>query len=180
MATTKSQSGDKKNGADGQGHSRASQGQSLADPIRTESVSELGVLEQVQESGKEIASRSLEAVSERTRAATSGYQSDITAGLQTLADGLRKTSTTLQDAPDDKPLSTAGARYMEELAQRIDSVSAYVERKDPADVIKDVKRFARQNPTIFVGGSFALGFALSRLLRSAAVDGTSNSRVRSS
>ena len=137
-----------------------------------------GVMVQVQDSGREIAERSLEAIGSRTRSATSAYQSDISLGLHTLADGLRQTTSTFQDVAEDKPLSAAGARYIEDLAGRIDSVSDYFENADTEALMKDVKGFARRNPAIFVGGAFAAGFALSRLIRSAS-SSTSLSQQRS-
>ena len=167
MATNKEQNGDKGNGgANRPGQQPASQA-GVREPAAAK-VEEQGVVGQAQATGRDIVSKSLDTISERTRAATSGYKSDISSGLHTLADGLRQTSATFQNGGEDKPLSTAGARYIDDLAQKIESVSDYFERKDPADVVQDVKRFARQNPTIFVGGAFALGFAVSRLFRSAA------------
>src|SRR5215207_7425241 len=62
-----------------------------------------GIVAQAQESGREIASKSIQAIGDRTRNATAGYKSDISAGLHTLADGLRQTSSTFQDAAEDKP-----------------------------------------------------------------------------
>jgi hypothetical protein len=137
-----------------------------------------GVVDQVKETGRDIAARSLGAIEDRTQSATSGYKSDISTGLHTLADGLRQTSSTFQNAAEDKPLSSAGARYIEDLANKIENVSNYFESKDPADVVKDVKNFARKNPAIFVGGAFALGFALSRLVRSASNTSAPQSRAR--
>jgi hypothetical protein len=163
MATKREENGEKGNGSSGQKAAAGSSSRAAS----SEDQPEQGVMAQVQDSGREIAAKSLGAVSERTRAATSGYVSDISTGLHTLAAGLRQTSSTFQDAAEDKPLSMAGARYVEDLANKIESVSNYFERKDPADVVNDVKKFARENPTVFVGGAFALGFALSRLVRSA-------------
>jgi hypothetical protein len=38
--------------------------------------------------------------------------------------------------------------------------------KDPAEMVHDAERFARRNPTAFVGGAFVLGLALARFLKS--------------
>ena len=137
--------------------------------------SDVGVLEQVQESGKDLASKSLAAIGEKTRSATEGYKSEITGGLHTLAEGLRQTSSTFQRGSDDTPLATAGGRYLGDLADKIESVSGYFERKDAAALMSDVKGFARRNPTVFVGASFAAGFALSRLIRSSMAAPSTNS-----
>lgn len=134
--------------------------------------SEAGLLAQVQESGKDIASKSLKAIGEKTLSTTEGYKSEITGGLNTLAEGLRQASSTFAGAAKDKPLASAGARYIGDLAGKIESVSGYVERKDATALFRDVKGFAKRNPTVFVGGAFALGFALSRLIRSSSATPT--------
>ncbi|MEO5859042.1 MAG: hypothetical protein ABIR33_08855 [Pyrinomonadaceae bacterium] len=133
--------------------------------------SDAGVLAQVQKSGKDIASKSLKAIGEKTLSTTEGYKSEITGGLNTLADGLRKASTSFEGS-EDKPLASAGARYIGDLAEKIESVSGYFERNDATALFQDVKGFARRNPTVFVGGAFALGFALSRMIRSTAATQT--------
>lgn len=126
-----------------------------------------GVLAQVQETGKDIATKSLGAIGEKTRSTTEGYRSDISGGLHMLAEGLRQTSSTFNKGEaHDKPLSSAGARYIGDLAEKVEGVSGYFERMDTTALLRDVKGFAKRNPTVFVGGAFALGFAVSRLIRS--------------
>lgn len=136
-----------------------------------------GVIEQVQESGREIAAKSLQAIGERTKSTTAGYQSDISSGLRTLADGLKQTSSTFGVA-DETPLSSAGGRYIADLAEKIEGISDYFERKDAGELIEDVKGFARRNPTVFVGGAFALGFAISRLVRSSSHSSASRGEAK--
>lgn len=135
-----------------------------------EKTSDASVLGQVQESGKELASKSLSAIGEKTKIATEGYKSEITGGLHTLAEGLRQTSSTFQRESEDSTLASAGGRYLGDLADKIESVSGYFERKDATALIRDVKGFAKRNPTVFVGAAFAAGFALSRVIRSGMAD----------
>ena len=134
----------------------------------SEQFDDAGVLSQVQETGRDLASKSLNAIGEKTRSTTEGYKSEITGGLHTLAEGLRQASASFNEQADDNAISSAGARYIGDLAGKIESVSGYFERKDAADLLQDVKGFARRNPTVFVGSAFALGFALSRFIRSGA------------
>lgn len=129
---------------------------------------EEGVLSQVQESGRDIANKGLQAISEKTRSATDGYKSEITSGLHTLADGLRQTSSSFRTNGEENTLASAGARYIGDLAEKIESVSGYFERKDATALLQDVRGFAKRNPTVFVGSAFAVGFALSRVIRSGA------------
>ncbi|MDI1241096.1 MAG: hypothetical protein PSX80_04160 [bacterium] len=136
---------------------------------------EEGVLSQVQESGKDIASKGLQAISDKTRSTTEGYKSELTGGLHTLANGLRQTSSSFRTGGEQNALASAGAKYIGDLADRIESVSGYFERKDATDLFRDVKGFARRNPTVFVGGAFVVGFALSRVIRTGASASTAGS-----
>ena len=134
-----------------------------------------GVLSQVQDTGRDLAAKSLNAIGEKTRSTTEGYKSDITGGLHTLAEGLRQASATFNNQADDNPISSAGARYIGDLAGKIESASGYFERKDAAALMSDVKGFARRNPTVFVGAAFATGFALSRMIRSSMATSSTSS-----
>ena len=125
-----------------------------------------GIAGKAQESGREIVSRSVQAVGDRTRATTNSYVQEVSSGLHTLAEGLRHTSSTVQGTTDDQPLSNAGARYLEGLADKVEDFSSYLERKDLTALYSDVRGFAREHPAVFVGGAFAIGFAVSRLLKS--------------
>lgn len=127
---------------------------------------EQSLVGKAQESGREIASRSVQAVSDRTRATTDTYMQEVSTGLHTLAEGLRQTSSSVQGTGFDQPLSNAGARYLEGLAGKVEDFSSYLERKDLTAIYSDVRGFARDHPAVFVGGAFALGFAVSRLLKS--------------
>ena len=125
-----------------------------------------GLAGKAQESGREILSRSVQAVGDRTRATTDSYMQEVSTGLHALAEGLRQTGSSVQGTGFDQPLSNAGARYLEGLAGKVEDLSGYLERKDLTAIYGDVRVFAREHPAVFVGGAFALGFAVSRLLKS--------------
>jgi hypothetical protein len=127
-----------------------------------------GVISQVQDTGKDLANKGVQAIGDKTKSTAEGYKSEITGGLHTLADGLRQTSSNFRTEGEGNALASAGARYIGDLAEKIESVSGYFERKDTMDLIRDVRGFAKRNPTVFVGGAFAVGFALSRVIRSGA------------
>ena len=137
-----------------------------SDAERTFGSEDQGIVGKAQESGREIASRSVQALSDRTRATTDSYMHEVSAGLHTLAEGLRQTSSSVQGTGSDQSLSNAGARHLEGLAGKVDDFSSYLDRKDMTAIYSDVRGFAREHPAVFVGGAFALGFAVSRLLKS--------------
>jgi hypothetical protein len=56
--------------------------------------------------------------------------------------------------------------YAESFAQQIRRASDYLSDKNVDDIARDVEDFARKYPSLFIGGAFVLGVALSRFLKS--------------
>ncbi|HEX6279460.1 MAG TPA: hypothetical protein VFZ49_05530 [Pyrinomonadaceae bacterium] len=121
---------------------------------------------QVTEAGRDVASHSMQAASDGARSATESYRQEISSGLHSLADGLRETGGRLRDDGSANSISSAGSHYLETVANKVDDLSGYLERQDLTGLLRDFRGFARRNPTMFVGGAFALGFAISRVVRS--------------
>ncbi len=84
-----------------------------------------------------------------------------------VADGLHAAQSTLDD--EGQPLS---ARAAGSLADRVQSVADYVDQTHTRDMLREVERFGRREPVIFLGGVFLLGFAAARFLK-ASPEGTS-------
>lgn len=57
------------------------------------------------------------------------------------------------------------ARMSDEAAAQVERVSSYLESGSPREMMSDLERTARDNPALFVGGSFALGLLAGRFLR---------------
>lgn len=55
--------------------------------------------------------------------------------------------------------------YVHDMAQSLSSVSRDLREKSGDEVLQDVKRIAQRNPALFLGGSVAIGFGLSRFAR---------------
>jgi hypothetical protein len=84
----------------------------------------------------------------------------LTGGIRTFADVLRRGSDDLAaDRSQYRPL-LAGA------ADRVEGISNYLEQRDVDALTNDVRRFARDNTPLFLGGVFALGFLGARFLKS--------------
>lgn len=84
-----------------------------------------------------------------------------------VASAIRDTSEKLKGVG---PLGDVAGRA----ADRIESVAEFFEGKHIGDVVRDVERFARREPALFLGAAFALGLIGGRFLKSAAP--RSNSR----
>ncbi|AMY10647.1 hypothetical protein LuPra_03885 [Luteitalea pratensis] len=81
-------------------------------------------------------------------------------GLGSVASAIRQASEHLR--AENQTLST----YADKAVDQIQLFADRMRDKDPADMVRDAERFARRNPTAFVGGAFVLGIALARFLKS--------------
>lgn len=88
---------------------------------------------------------------------------DASSKLGGVAAALRETGKTL-GAGDDKDSALPG--YANQAADQVERLSSYVRSRTIGDLIGDVEGFARREPAIFLGGSFALGLLAARFLKS--------------
>jgi hypothetical protein len=56
--------------------------------------------------------------------------------------------------------------YANSFAGQIDKLTTYLRDRDVDEIVGEVSAYARRNPTLVVGGSFLLGLALARFLKS--------------
>jgi len=57
------------------------------------------------------------------------------------------------------------ATVADQAAQRVEQVSDYLRQHDFQDVVSEVEGYARREPLIFLGASFAIGFVAARLMK---------------
>ena len=65
---------------------------------------------------------------------------------------------------DDKAAAIEG--YVTSAATQVDRFSTYVRSTSVREMVNNLERFARQQPTLFVGGAFMLGLLGARFLKS--------------
>jgi hypothetical protein len=89
-------------------------------------------------------------------------------GVQHLASGVQTATSALRRAADDINLdnSLIGAA-LRKSADSIDQATRAFSDGDISRVVDDVNGFARRQPAIFLGVTFALGFALARIGKAA-------------
>jgi hypothetical protein len=86
---------------------------------------------------------------------------------QSLSSALNAAAGELSDSPDWlRSLCQRGAQSLQSFADTI-------ENKDSRALTRDVQQFARENPTMFLAGAAAAGFAAARVLK-AGVDSPSS------
>lgn len=81
--------------------------------------------------------------------------------VSSVAHAFRKTSEQLREE-DQGDL----AGYTERIAEQVEKVSGYLEGKGLRGAMSDLETFARQRPSLFVGGALMVGLVAARFLRS--------------
>jgi hypothetical protein len=81
--------------------------------------------------------------------------------LVTVAQALRQTGQHLHEQEQ-----TAVGGYVEQAAERMESVTNYLRVRDVPQLLAETQDFARRRPGLFVGGAVALGFLGARFLMS--------------
>ena len=77
---------------------------------------------------------------------------------------------TLQRAAEDQPEGALQTRVMAAAASGLATVSDSLRDRSLAEMAADLKALARRHPAVFAAGAAVAGFALARILRSAAQD----------
>lgn len=86
-------------------------------------------------------------------------------GLGSVANAIRQVSEHMR--AENQTL----ASYADRAVDQIELFADRMRDKDPADMVQDVERFARRNPSAFVGAAFLLGIGLARFLKSSSTHG---------
>ena len=81
--------------------------------------------------------------------------------LNDAAHALRETSQHLREQGGGTV-----AQYADQAAGQVERFANYLRTQDVSDMVNQVESFARRQPAVFVGGSFALGMLAARFLKS--------------
>lgn len=127
--------------------------------------------EELKEEGRALADQGREMAEDlahEVRGAAEGYMSEAARQLDGIARALDAASSELRNQ------GQAGiAEQVDEVCDGLERLSTRMSSNDLNAVAEDARSWARDNPAGFLGGSVALGFALSRLLKaSSAPSGT--------
>lgn len=95
--------------------------------------------------------------------------------VDALAGSIQAAAEELQD--DD----VAGlSRHVADMAGGLNRLSDGLREKSVEQILRDVRRVARENPTLFIAGSIAIGFGISRFARASREPERGNERERPS
>ena len=90
----------------------------------------------------------------------------LAGGLTSVADSIKQVGENLNSTEEQNKITETAAKYTNSLAEQIENISGYFERKDVKEMVRDVESFARKYPAYFIGGAVAIGFLAARFLKS--------------
>ncbi len=116
--------------------------------------------------GRVDSAHSASVVTEFLDAARSAAESLLEEQKRQIADRISGIARALRSAaqPLEESQSHVIARYLEEGAAQVDSLSRTMRERHWGELVADTEDFARRQPTWFVLGAAATGFVLGRLL----------------
>ncbi|MDP8928823.1 MAG: hypothetical protein M3O70_09670 [Actinomycetota bacterium] len=94
-------------------------------------------------------------------------------GQQKVATGLRTLADELRGMAKKGGHSGIAGDLVREASDRAHGVAGWLERREPSDLLEEVRNFARQRPGTFLLGAAAAGVLAGRLTRGAAASRTS-------
>lgn len=94
------------------------------------------------------------------------------AGAQTqkVAVGLRSVGDELDSMAANSENGGVGADLVRNVSQRVGSAASWLDGRDPASILDEVKNYARRKPGIFIGGALIVGIVAGRLTRALAAN----------
>ena len=125
---------------------------------------------------KKQAGNAVEQVKEKAAGLLDHQKDKVTSGLSDVADSIRKVGENLGDTNKENAIAQATTRYGDLVARKIEGLSGYLENAEIQDLGRDVQKFARQQPTLFVGGAFLLGVLAARFLKTTSPEDNSTRR----
>ncbi|GGE96726.1 hypothetical protein [Mycetocola zhadangensis] len=90
----------------------------------------------------------------------------VTTQQERAASGVRTVSDQLRTMADSSETPGMASNLVSQAASRVEGVAGWLEDRDPAGLLDDVKRFARQRPGVFIAIAAGAGIVVGRLAKS--------------
>ena len=120
-----------------------------------------GVVEQAKGKAQQLASEAQQRASEQVKSGTTRGKDRAAETLSGVAQSLRLSSQQLREQNQE-----GVSRYTERAADQVEQLSNYLQNADVTELVDRIEDFARRQPTLFLGGTFALGLLGARFLKS--------------
>lgn len=117
------------------------------------------VVEQTQEK----AGQAVDMAKEQATSQLASQKDRAVDSLGSVAQAFRQTSQHLRQS-DQHGI----AQYADKAADRVEQFTGQLRGKDVQEIVRDVERYARRQPALFLGGAFVLGLLGARFLKSTA------------
>jgi hypothetical protein len=105
-------------------------------------------------------SRLIDQVKDKATSQLYSQKERATVGLGSVADAVRQTGRQLRDQRHD-----GVAEMVEGAASQIERFSNHLKDRSLDELVDDAQRLARQQPALFIGGSFAAGLIAARFIK---------------
>src|SRR5215208_208044 len=102
----------------------------------------------------------LNQVREKAASQLNEQKARATDGLGNVAQAVRQSTHHLREQQYDTV-----AQFVERAADQIDRFSNHLRERDLNDLVSEAQRFARQQPAVFIGSSFAAGILAARVIK---------------
>lgn len=131
----------------------------------------------IYEQAKDTAGQAYGTAAKKAKSNLEEQKSKLSGSLASVADSIHQISEDLRKTDEENKITGIAASYGDNLAQQVENISQYFERKDLREMARDVEGFARRNPAIFIGAAFALGLLTARFLKSSNSGQTASRRA---
>jgi hypothetical protein len=118
---------------------------------------------QVADQAQQMAGQVVDQAKQQATSQLDSRKNQAVESLGTVAQALRQTGEHLRQNDQG-----AIAQYADKAAERVEQFTGQLRGKDVQTMVRDVERYARQQPAAFLGGAFVLGLLGARFLKSTA------------
>jgi len=126
-----------------------------------------GVAQEAKQQGRDLLYEARGTV----RRQASGQKDRAAGQLRSVADELRS----MREGTGGQ--NGAAAELVRQASEQTDRLAAWLEGREPTDILDEIRSFARQRPGTFLLGCLAAGFVVGRLVKGAASAGPSSART---
>lgn len=105
-------------------------------------------------------------------------QDQARTGQQKAAEGVRSLSRELREMADGGQQSGTISEVARQAAGRVEGLATWLEDREPADLVEELRSFARRRPGAFLAGMAAAGVVVGRLTRGAVDSARADSAPR--
>lgn len=124
------------------------------------------VFNQAKESTGQVASQAYGVAAKKATSVIGEQKANLTEGLSSVADSIRKMGESLRGTEQPTGVANLTAQYSDTLADKVEQISGYIDKKDLSGLVRDIRNLAHNNPALFLGGAFTLGILAARFLKS--------------